>query len=916
MVERPLPVIISLGSVIAAMVLCAGGCHHTASGSFAAFRRHVDSLRASGAYPEALAAVEAFIVESARGARLRPHEWTDLEALRATVAGIVALPPQARADLAAADRLTPIIESHLTQWEFAAGIAAAARQLEARRRHLGSPHPELAATLCTLGQLLHGQGSYDEAETVLRDALAQSRMTLGNNHPLVARCLTRLGPVLKNTMRREEAGACYDSALAIARASWGNSHLEVAEVLQGMGMLARARRDPEKAIQIQKRALAMRLRLLDRDHLEHVGTLCELGQCLILLGRHEESERYFAWALSIVSGRLGQEHPAAGWPTGGIAVMPRMRGNLAEARVLAERIVRIQERTRSQAHQGFNRQRYGTPAQSSFLAALHLAGGDSLLAWEMHEQGLGMLERELLDWSRPGAGITATEQARIDSLRGALAVSIDELDSLEAGIRVRPAADTARRIDEIRIAIFKAKSALADIHARLTSRPSAPGPAVSIEAVQAVLDDDMAMVGWMLRPAELSPTGVGTPIVWGYVIRKTGPVRWTELRADEGSTSARRHLYQLIERAAGLPARAAVDPQVEAAAQETGTQWVTPLLPSLAGIRHLVVAGRVLFPLEAVTDGRGSPLGDRFLVTYVPSATVFARLRDHEAGGARGFRRALCLADPPFRAEHVEELDAERPLAFLLADAGPHSPHSFPDGTVLREALTGNPDALAKLPRLRRSRREAARVAAVIPEATLLVGRDADEERLRELNRSGALRKCDVLHLATHALVDEVFPERSALVLAQVSPENGVDPRRGEGGGGLLTARDILWSWKLDADLVTLSACKTARGREGGWWWMGDGFVQAFLAAGARSLVLSLWSVDDEATALLMERFYENLTGAYDGQRLGKRGVPMSKAEALHEAKRWLRDFTDGDGGRPFAHPAYWSAFVLIGDPG
>src|SRR5262249_5577845 len=152
---------------------------------------------------------------------------------------------------------------------------------------------------------------------------------------------------------------------------------------------------------------------------------------------------------------------------------------------------------------------------------------------------------------------------------------------------------------------------------------------------------------------------------------------------------------------------------------------------------------------------------------------------------------------------------------------------------------------------------------------------------------------------------------------------------------GYLTAREVLEFWKLDADLVTLSACETALGRPGG----GDGhlgFAQAFLTAGSRSVCLSLWKVDDAATALLMDRFYQNLTGQRPGLK-----ASLGKAEALAEAKGWLRNLsleeatrqlgtiTDGVArgkgqeplkvvppeagplpgpkeGKPFAHPRYW----------
>jgi CHAT domain-containing protein len=87
--------------------------------------------------------------------------------------------------------------------------------------------------------------------------------------------------------------------------------------------------------------------------------------------------------------------------------------------------------------------------------------------------------------------------------------------------------------------------------------------------------------------------------------------------------------------------------------------------------------------------------------------------------------------------------------------------------------------------------------------------------------------------------------------------------------------------------------------------------LPAPLQAGARSLLVSLWKVDDQATALLMERFYENwLRRGHDSSE-----VPVSKVKALREAKRWLRSYENEAGERPFAHPYYWSAFVLLGDP-
>lgn len=134
------------------------------------------------------------------------------------------------------------------------------------------------------------------------------------------------------------------------------------------------------------------------------------------------------------------------------------------------------------------------------------------------------------------------------------------------------------------------------------------------------------------------------------------------------------------------------------------------------------------------------------------------------------------------------------------------------------------------------------------------------------------------------------------------------------GNDGLVDALEIQLTWDVEADLVSLSGCQTATGPG---WFRGEpqGLSTVLLGVGANSVLASLWKADDLATARLMGRFYENLRGAYPDVRRGRTGEAMSKAEALAEAKSWLRAYTEADGRKPFAHPIYWSGFLLMGDP-
>jgi hypothetical protein len=230
--------------------------------------------------------------------------------------------------------------------------------------------------------------------------------------------------------------------------------------------------------------------------------------------------------------------------------------------------------------------------------------------------------------------------------------------------------------------------------------------------------------------------------------------------------------------------------------------------------------------------------------------------------------------------------------------------------------------------------------------ARTLLDTDASEPELDRLAAAGELGKFGFIHLATHGVIDEGIPLRSAVILTQTGLPDPLEQvlAHKPAYDGRLSVREIQRAWQLKAELVTLSACETALGREAG----GEGFVgftQALLMSGARSVCLSLWKVDDTATALLMRRFYANLLGIRPSL-----SRPMPKAEALAEAKAWLRGLrreevtalaADLSGGearakgaskrktaspapgvpagpaddRPYAHPYYWAAFVLVGDP-
>jgi len=338
-----------------------------------------------------------------------------------------------------------------------------------------------------------------------------------------------------------------------------------------------------------------------------------------------------------------------------------------------------------------------------------------------------------------------------------------------------------------------------------------------------------------------------------------------------------------------------------------------------------------LMPFEAlVTAVTGDPstdgfdaveyVLDRFEVAYGPSTPVLVELVSWGPRDRAG--EVLLLADPLYPSERLLP-DAESTT--LVAEASP----------PVRPSILGGPPnrgpRASSLPRLESSRDEGFSIARLLlrhdadlreRSADLLVlegqrsgsldassfdlhvGAAASRERL-----AGDLRPYAVVHLAAHGYVDPDFPRRTGIALAFGEGDD-------DEASGYLTVDEVL-DLDLDANLVVLSACDTARGaiRDGEGI---ESMARAFLYAGARGVVASLWQVSDRAATDTMEAFYRAVLDE---------GIPP--ARALRTAKLALRHSQDrergfqrmspstssDDAGTPHGHPYLWAPFVHIGLP-
>lgn len=403
-------------------------------------------------------------------------------------------------------------------------------------------------------------------------------------------------------------------------------------------------------------------------------------------------------------------------------------------------------------------------------------------------------------------------------------------------LRTTDRTNRRRLLDEI----FRAEEALAPMTTELFARArrSARSP-VTIRAVQAAL-----------RPDEvLFEIALAEPASFGIVVtRSSARVQRLPGRAA------------IVAQADALVSRVRRGSSSGAEAKMLGASLFGGLRELAAHPRLVVSADGILqqvpFELIEPPSPGGRRLLDTHVVSYTPSASILVTLRTRPAPAPTSRGALAVAASPPADAAPASQTVSVGTNGIYDVNAARLRPlpMAIEEAEAVRTAFGGDSQVLV---------REAATEAAV---------------------KAQPLSEYRVLHLAAHGIVSTKVPARSALVL-----------RPSEAEDGLLQAREIL-NLRLNASLVTLSACDTSSGTAQGQ----DGvasLVRPFVAAGARAVVANLWAADDTFSAAMMRQFYEQLAA---GEDIG---------EALRRAKlSMIASFG------PEAMPRLWSGVLVHGD--
>jgi CHAT domain-containing protein len=601
---------------------------------------------------------------------------------------------------------------------------------------------------------------------------------------------------------------------------------------------------------------------------------CELGETLRRLGEGVAARELLESALATLDGR---NVPIVLCLEQALARVARDAGDSREALTRASAAVRAVERLRSSAVSPRWRASALAANQEPYdlLVEIHMReherdanAGHAEAAFAAAERGRA---RGLLDLLSEGdvdvrEGVPPELRTEERSLRQRLNVQAAALDEALAQGRSGRAELIWREVDEVTLRLAEVEAAIRRTSPRYAALTQ-PEP-VTFGALKNVLDGDTQLVLYALG-GKASYAWVASPS--GLEAFRLAP----RARID----AAARRLRDTLTAGPSSGARA----DLEAAKTVLSDLVLAPLARSLAGRRLLVVAPGALqyVPFAVLSLPTGEDLFAQFEVVSAPSASVVATLRAETPIPARKATVAV-FADPVFERSDPRLSGRVEAAATRVAARGKET------GQPVERALAGlrGRGAGGGLGRLPFSSREANVIASLTSEAATwkAAGFDAN----REAATSTRLADFRIVHFATHGVLNTRRPELSGVVLSLYD-------ERGRKQDGFLRLHDV-YNLHLDADLVVLSGCQTALGKD----LRGEGLVgltRGFLYAGARAVVASLWQVDDESTAELMARFYRGML------KEGRRPADALRVAQLEmsESRRW-------------SAPFHWAGFVLQGD--
>jgi CHAT domain-containing protein/predicted negative regulator of RcsB-dependent stress response len=785
-------------------------------------------------------------------------------------------------------------------------------QLEALKtfREVGDPngqaeaHSKIAFTFLSLGDLDQSLSHNNQAADLYHE--------LGNRY-FEGTMFANIGDVY--AARRDTGRALQEYASALPLVSAAGDKQWEAFILNSIGAVYAARQEIDKGLGAYNRALKL-FHTLGNQRWEG-NTLNGIGSIYLASGTAATAIDFFnrALRLSRVVGDLSEESRALC----NLARAESKRGNLEKAILEIETVLKINETLRTKLMSQQSRATYLASIHQSYELYVDLlmqkhasdpARNFAARALEAAERGRARSLVEMMIEARANIRKGANPELlfREQVLEEQLDRQLQEQIILLASTDKKQWARAKAMDNDIEAISAQYQQVQAQIRGASTQYSSLSQPApITNQEIKQLLDPDTVLLEYSLGDERSFVWVVDHDSVHGFV-----------LPARERIENLARRLHAALA-AGGLdsalrkrptPGVSLTDDPKELA-DSLGSILLDQVVSLLHEKRLVVIADGALqyIPFSVLTHpnpGRRStanantsrlaaervPLILNYEVVYLPSASVLNVQRHQFAGRPPAPLTVAVFADPVFdssdpRFHSSNSVSTDPPtekLNFRSHLSAKRPTQSSPLDRAIRDV--GFDRKGLGIPRLPFSLKEANAITSVSSPGTAMeaLGFTASRQTLRATD----LSKYRMIHFATHGILNSQHPELSGILLSMIDEE-------GRPSDGFLQLHEI-YDLKLSADLVVLSACQTALGKD----FRGEGLVgltRGFMYAGARRVVSSLWKVDDAATAQLMAYFYREMLKNGQNPATALRAAQS----ALATEKRWHS-------------PYYWAGFILQGE--
>jgi CHAT domain-containing protein/tetratricopeptide (TPR) repeat protein len=706
--------------------------------------------------------------------------------------------------------------------------------------------------------------------------------------------LYKIGKVYFSLKNIGEALNYYEQSRQVSRAIADKRMEAVAVGL--IGQVFASSGDKKNALKHFNQALL--LNKAGGDRREEAYSLNNIALIYKDLGEKQKALGYYSKALSL--NRLTGDRFGESSTRYGIALIKRDLGKLEDAHAEMTEALALAESLRTNVVSSDLRLSYAANLRQAFELQI-----DILM--QMHQRdprgNFNSLGFEISERARARALLDSLSEAQAQIRQGADRVLLEKETQIEEqlskkadeGAQLMAAGNNAetervtKEISQLTTQYDEVKSEIRISNPHYAALRQ-PQPLSLKDVQQRVLDDNSVLLEYALGDQQSYLWAVTKDECWSYSL----PGR-TEIEKLAGDVYKLVTAHQPVagETIENLEARVAqANEQLPAAIFQLSTILLDPVADRLGTKRLLIVSDGALqyVPFQILTKTTLTDAADRSLKTTSrralvedhelinqPSASALALLLDEGKTRTAPSGSVAVFADPVF------EFDDPR----ISPSSATPSSQPIRDETAVRGALrdVGVAGASSRIPRLQASRDEA---EAIMSAAAWWSGYKATGfEASRATAMKAELGNYRIVHFATHGLLNSEHPELSGIVLSLVD-------EKGQPQDGFLRLHDI-YNLNLPVDLVVLSACNTALGKDV----RGEGLIgltRGFMYAGASSVVASLWKVDDDATAELMKLFYAGML-----QEELSPAAALRKAQlAMSKQKRWQS-------------PYYWSGFIIQG---